>query len=84
MTNLDKIKTYLEQHGHGTTNEIATQFGWKKKMADSLLSRAHTYRHVEIAGKQPSIVSAKHWAVIWRLRRPAVVSSASFQISASG
>lgn len=72
MTNLDKIKHYLEQHEHGTTREIAAFFGWKSAMANSLASRAHVYRHIEIAGKRPSVVSAKHWEIIWRLRRPPI------------
>ena len=73
MTNLDKIKAHLTEHGHATTREMAARYGWKSAMANSLASRAHVYRHIEIAGKQPSPVSAQHWEIIWRIRQPAVV-----------
>ncbi len=70
-TNLDKLKAHLEQHGHATTREIREALGWKGGQAASIVSRAHTYGHIEIAGRQRS--TPTHFEMIWRLRRPPVV-----------
>jgi hypothetical protein len=77
VTNIDKIKNYLEQHSHATTREIASALGWTLGTASSVCSHARSYFHIEIAGKQRSVICPRHFETIWRLRRPAVVRSAA-------
>lgn len=81
MTNLEKIKTYLAEHGSGTAREIGAYYGWTEKTSQSQVSHAHSYWHVEVAGRQRSVASARHWELIWRLRLPAMVRLSTLPVS---